>query len=238
MSTVVVVLLIGLLILIHEAGHYLGALWMGIPVRRFAIGFGPKLASFTRGETEFALCAIPLGGYVLPAIEHEDDWFNVPVGKRLVFLFGGPLANILFAVPLFAVLNSIADSPTLFNVLVAPWLQTAAFALTIAMAIPMLFSDPSQLSGVVGIVSQGKEMVGVSVAQALTFAIAISINLAVFNLLPIPILDGGKILLAILEKFRPALARRAYVPLMIGGLLMILLLFIYATALDIGRLFA
>lgn len=72
----------------------------------------------------------------------------------------------------------------------------------------------------------------------MTFAIAISINLAVFNLLPIPILDGGKILLAILEKFRPSLARRAYVPLMIGGLLMILLLFIYATALDIGRLFA
>jgi regulator of sigma E protease len=238
MSTILVVLLIGLLILIHEAGHYFGALWMGIPVRRFAIGFGPKLASLSRGGTEFALCAIPLGGYVLPAIEHEDDWFNVPVGKRLVFLLGGPLANILFAVPLFALLNTVTEGLLLYGLLVAPWLQTAAFTLTIAMAIPMLFIDPSQLSGVVGIVSQGQQMVGLSAAQGLMFAIAISLNLAVFNLLPIPILDGGKILLAIAEKFRPSLARRAYVPLMIGGLLMILLLFLYATALDITRLFA
>lgn len=58
------ILAIGFLIFVHELGHFLAAKWCGVKVERFAIGFGPKLAGFNWGETEYALCAIPLGGYV------------------------------------------------------------------------------------------------------------------------------------------------------------------------------
>ncbi len=58
------ILAIGFLIFVHELGHFLAAKWCGVKVERFAIGFGPRLVGFTRGETEYAICAVPLGGYV------------------------------------------------------------------------------------------------------------------------------------------------------------------------------
>ena len=61
LSTIVV---LGVLILVHELGHFWAAKAVDIEVSRFSIGFGPKIAGFRRGETEYVLAAIPLGGYV------------------------------------------------------------------------------------------------------------------------------------------------------------------------------
>ncbi len=63
-SILIGVLAIGFLIFIHELGHFLAAKWCNVKVERFAIGFGPRLLGFTWGETEYALCVVPLGGYV------------------------------------------------------------------------------------------------------------------------------------------------------------------------------
>ena len=60
----VTVLAFGLLIVIHELGHYLAARWSGMRVERFSVGFGPVIWSRKRGDTEWAVSAIPLGGYV------------------------------------------------------------------------------------------------------------------------------------------------------------------------------
>ncbi len=55
---------IGILVFIHEMGHFLVAKWRGVRVEKFSLGFGKKLFGFTRGETEYIICILPLGGYV------------------------------------------------------------------------------------------------------------------------------------------------------------------------------
>ena len=92
MSYVAVAIVIGLLIAIHEYGHLLAAKLCGIPVRRFSIGFGPKLFSFKLAETSYWFSLIPLGGYVLPALE-DTDFRRLPAYKRITFALGGPAAK-------------------------------------------------------------------------------------------------------------------------------------------------
>ena len=69
MSYVAVIFVVGLLVAIHECGHLLAAKVCRIPVKRFSIGFGPRLLEFQHGETSYRLGWIPIGGYVPPAIE-------------------------------------------------------------------------------------------------------------------------------------------------------------------------
>jgi regulator of sigma E protease len=148
---------------------------------------------------------------------------------------GGPLANLLLPVVLFAVLNVMAGSVSLSSVLVAPWVQTGDMLEHFVRNLPLVFQHPDQLSGVVGIVAIGDQIVHqAGIAGGLTFAILLSINLAVLNMLPLPPLDGGKILMYVLEKVHPRLAR-LHVPLAAAGWLGLLALMTYTTVLDIAR---
>ena len=70
---------LGVLVFVHELGHFLLARWHGVRVLTFSLGFGPKLFSFRRGDTEYCLSAIPLGGYVKMAGENPEDQ---PAGRR------------------------------------------------------------------------------------------------------------------------------------------------------------
>jgi regulator of sigma E protease len=99
-----------LLILFHELGHFLVAKYLGIGVERFSIGFGPKIASFRRGETEYMLSAIPLGGYVKllgddprgADGDHPRAFLNKPIWQRIAVVAAGPLANFALAIVIFA----------------------------------------------------------------------------------------------------------------------------------------
>jgi regulator of sigma E protease len=99
-----------LLILIHELGHFLVAKSLGIGVERFSIGFGPKLMGVRRGETEYMLSVIPLGGYVKllgddprgPDGNHPRAFLNKPIGHRMAVVAAGPLANFALAIAIFA----------------------------------------------------------------------------------------------------------------------------------------
>jgi len=235
MHYLLIVALLAFLILIHELGHFLAAKWLGIPVARFSIGFGPKLWGWRWGETEYWLSPIPLGGYVLPAVADEREFFQIPWAKRLLFSLGGPAANLALPVVLLMGMNAAAGDVSLHGLFVAPVVQTGELLGRIAAALPQLFAQPENLSGVVGIVAAGGEYVASDLARVLQFAIVLSINFAVFNLLPIPVLDGGKILLYLLERVYPK-AIRLYVPLTILGLVLVLGLILYVTALDIGRI--
>ena len=106
------VLGLGLLILVHELGHYLVARWCGVKVLRFSIGFGRPLVSWRAGRdrTEWALAAFPLGGYVKMLDEREGEVapaelhraFNrQPVGRRFAVVAAGPLANFALAIVLY-----------------------------------------------------------------------------------------------------------------------------------------
>ncbi|MHC4177387.1 MAG: site-2 protease family protein [Planctomycetota bacterium] len=235
MSYVLIVFLVGLLILIHELGHFLAARWVGIPVERFSIGFGPKVCGIRRGRTEYWISAVPIGGYVMLDLEDEQAFFRISPGRRLLFFLGGPVANFLLPVPLFAILNVLGGDVSFHAVVVAPVIQTGETLAALLAVLPQLFNRPDAVSGVLGIVVQGGHFVGTDLAKAMQFAILLSLNLAVLNLLPIPVLDGGKILLLLLEKVHPK-SVRLYVPLCLVGLVLILGLVAYTTVLDVRRL--
>jgi regulator of sigma E protease len=99
-----------LLILFHELGHFLVAKYLGIGVERFSIGFGPKIAGFRRGETEYRLSVIPLGGYVKllgddprgADGDHPRAFLNKPIAHRIAVVAAGPLANFALAIVIFA----------------------------------------------------------------------------------------------------------------------------------------
>jgi len=104
---------LSVLVVIHELGHYWVARWCGVKVLRFSVGFGRILWSRRYGpdRTEWAIAAIPLGGYVKMCDEREGDvapqdlprTFNrQPVGRRIAIVAAGPIANLVLAVLLFA----------------------------------------------------------------------------------------------------------------------------------------
>ncbi|MDR3087463.1 MAG: RIP metalloprotease RseP [Azoarcus sp.] len=103
---------LGVLILVHELGHYLVARWCGVKVLRFSIGFGRPLLKYRAGAdgTEWVLAAFPLGGYVKMLGESDDDvseheahraFGRQPVGKRFAIVAAGPIFNLLLAVFLY-----------------------------------------------------------------------------------------------------------------------------------------
>jgi hypothetical protein len=155
MSYLGALLLLGLLILIHEAGHFAAARLAGIPVAGFAVGFGPRIWSRRRGGTEYSLRAFPLGGFVLPGVEDDAGFRAIPLGRRLAFFLGGPLANLAAAVPLFAAWNVLRHGPSFRALAVTPFVQTLATCWQMASGLPKLLASPAALSGVVGIIVEG-----------------------------------------------------------------------------------
>ena len=74
------ILVLGLVILVHEAGHFLAAKWAGVYAPRFAIGWGPALLRWRRGETEYVLAALPVGGYVRMASRDDETMSQLEGG--------------------------------------------------------------------------------------------------------------------------------------------------------------
>ena len=235
MSYVLVLTAISLLILVHEAGHFIAAKSVGIPIGRFSIGFGRRVWGFTRNNTEYRLCLIPCGGYVLPDIASDGEFFLLPLTKRVLFALGGPLANILGALLCLSLINMAQSGLSLDAAFLNPVREACRLVLQTCAVVPQLFGRPNEISGLVGIVAFGGKQVGTSIYRLLQLCVVLNVNLAVLNLLPIPPLDGGRIVMAILERGCTPF-RRLEVPLAIGGWVALIALMLYATALDILRI--
>src|SRR5687767_6069548 len=101
---------LGVLIFVHELGHFLAARRVGVRVLTFSLGFGPKILKVKRGDTEYCISAIPLGGYVKMAGENPDDprsgqpdeFLSKSKWQRFQILIMGPLMNIVLAVVVLA----------------------------------------------------------------------------------------------------------------------------------------
>ena len=126
---------LGVLIFVHELGHFLAARRHGVRVLTFSLGFGPKILKVTRGDTEYCISAVPLGGYVKMAGENPDDprsgqpdeFLSKTKWQRFQILFAGPAMNILLAVVVTAIVLGIQgvrvpvyfDQPALIGSVVA-----------------------------------------------------------------------------------------------------------------------
>lgn len=113
-------LLLGLLIFVHELGHFLVAKFFGVRVEVFSLGFGKKLLQYKKGDTVYAVSAIPLGGYVkmfgddptkeLPVEEQKHSFLHKPVLPRIAIVLAGPLMNLFFAIVLFGAIGMVGES--------------------------------------------------------------------------------------------------------------------------------
>jgi regulator of sigma E protease len=137
-SVLLAIVALGILIIVHEGGHFLVARLSGMRVDRFSIGFGPALARFQRGETVYQIAMIPLGGFVQiagltpgdPAADKtvverdgrfvevernlDDDprsYRNRPVYQRLLTIFAGPGTNYVFAALMMAIVYIVFGVP-------------------------------------------------------------------------------------------------------------------------------
>jgi len=109
-----VIVLLGVLIFVHEFGHFLAARIGGVGVLKFSLGFGPKIIGKKIGETEYVLSCIPLGGFVkllgesdgesLAPEDEKRSFSKQPVWKRMLIVFAGPCFNFLLAILIFVVI--------------------------------------------------------------------------------------------------------------------------------------
>ena len=158
-TIIIAILILGVLVLVHEMGHFLAAKQFGIGVEKFSLGFGPKLIGKKYGETEYMISAIPLGGYVKlmgqevsdfpakkkggegpegadegepsgPEVPPEKSFALRPVSQRLWVVLAGPVFNLVFAVLVFWGVTLLG---------------TPYFAPSIAQVLP---GKPAQLAGV------------------------------------------------------------------------------------------
>ena len=108
MSFIIFMLILGILVLVHEWGHFITAKKCGVKIEQFSLGFGPKLFGWMHDGTEFSLCAIPLGGFVKMAGDERekclgttDEYFAKSPGVRALIVLMGPVVNLILAYACF-----------------------------------------------------------------------------------------------------------------------------------------
>jgi regulator of sigma E protease len=122
MTIVYFLIVIGILIFVHEFGHFIMAKRAGVRVEKFSLGFGPKLIGYKKGDTEYVISAFPLGGYVKMAGENPDEeptgapdeFQSKSVWQRALIVVTGPLTNILLAflvMPLVFIVGTYTRGP-------------------------------------------------------------------------------------------------------------------------------
>lgn len=296
-SILVTILILGLLIFVHELGHFLVAKRVGIRVHEFALGMGPLVFSKKVGETLYSLRALPIGGFnrmagMDPEEEYDPRGFGTrTVGQRMGVIAAGSLMNFLLAIILFAIFfmgigtpsNKIAEvlagSPAAhaglqpgdrivavndtstsnweqltsairaqpekeiqltvqrgqeeFQVVLVTerdeqenvgmigikgamekkgffesiWLGVSSSVALIMLIVQQLFlmiggQVPADVAGPVGMVSIVGEAVNFGIGTLIQFAAILSLNLGIINLLPIPALDGSRLVFLAIEGIR------------------------------------
>lgn len=123
LTVISAVVVLGVLIFVHELGHFLVAKLAGVGVNTFSLGFGPRLLGFKRGGTDYRLSVIPLGGFARMVGEHPGEeidpadiprsFSHKPVGWRLAIVAAGPFCNVIFALCTYYVLLVAWGLPTM-----------------------------------------------------------------------------------------------------------------------------
>jgi regulator of sigma E protease len=131
MTILAAIVVLGILIFVHELGHFLVAKRSGVGVLKFSLGFGPKLVGVKRGETEYLISALPLGGYVKmigedpgdqspEATDPQRSFSRKSVGSRARIILAGPLANLVLPVLIFWGVFIFVGQPYLLPIVGTP----------------------------------------------------------------------------------------------------------------------
>lgn len=338
MTIILALVVIGVLVFFHELGHFLAAKASGMLVQEFALGMGPTVVSFTRGETKYALRMLPVGGFLRVVGEENEEgkelvpesrrYDKKPVWVRMIFVAGGSVFNFLLAALIFAIMfvfvgvpstepivgavtpdwpaaeaglqpgdrivsidgvkvgswtdfvQIVSQSPgqplnfvvqrnaTQLDLTVTPrldetnnramigvaahnvrynivrslylgakemiWFTREIVAVLVSMLTGRM---PAEGAGPIGMVVMVGQVARTGIVNLLSFAAIISIQLGLFNLLPIPALDGSKLVFLTLEGLRgkPIDPERENMVHFIGFVLLMALL-IVITFKDLQRL--
>ena len=277
MTVILVIIILGVLVFVHEFGHFLMAKWTNTRVDEFAIGFKPTLFSKKYGETTYMVNLVPFGGYVKipgedPAdIKEQSDprsMHNKSRWQKAVILFGGILFNIIFAwILIIGIFTAgIPVGPNTAEKYQDHIVEVADGEYELHAPLHVAITEGTKLTGVltydvihsftglIGGIFTGNSSVdelagpvglGKVVGEARSFGMMhvifltafISLNLAILNLFPFPALDGGRLLVLLVESIT-----RKNVPANILhwingiGFLLLIALMIVVTISDISRL--
>lgn len=253
-NAIKIIFLLGFLILIHEGGHFTVAKLCKVRVNEFAIGFGKVIWQKQGKETKYSLRLIPLGGFCNMEGEDEESdaegsFSKSSVWRRMAIVVAGATVNILFGILVYFILVSMVGiqfldpaKDTILNRIYYGAKGTGEFIATIFDSMKMLFSGGLQTDQMVGIVGISEVVVQTNgIINYLHLLAVISVSLGVTNLLPIPALDGGKILILLIEVIRRKpmkLETEAKIQLIGFSILMALTIFVtYNDILRIGGRF-
>lgn len=239
-----IIFLLGFLVFIHEGGHFIVAKLCKVRVNEFALGFGPTLFSKTKGDTKYKLNIIPLGGYVnLEGEEEHSDaegsFSNTSIPKKIAILLAGGMVNILFGVLVyFALMMYVYDYSSIIERLQFAILNTGDFIASIFMGLKDLFTGKVGMNQMTGIVGISNMVVKTSGFINYIYLLGIiSLSLGITNLLPFPPLDGGKIVIYVIEAIRRKPLKESFeTKLQMIGFTLLILLSIYVTYQDIIRI--
>ena len=238
-NAIKIIFLLAILVLIHEGGHFFVAKLCKVKVNEFAIGFGKTVWSKKIGETLYALRLIPLGGFVRmegeeEPSEEEGSFSKASWWKKIIIVAAGGVVNIIFAIIVFFLLVIFYYKYPLNEALQI----TGNFAYAIVETIRFLFSGNVTVDELVGPVGISNIIIKTSgIADYIYLIATVSLSLGITNLLPIPPLDGGKILIYIIEKVkRKSFKEETRAAIELTGFVCIMFLAVFVMINDIGNI--
>ena len=224
--------------MIHETGHFIVARLCKVKVNEFAIGFGPVIWQKETTRTKYALRLIPLGGFVsmLGEEERSDEegsFSKASIPKRIAIVAAGGVVNIIFAIILYIILATIITGN--FGIAIS---GAGNFIMAMVESIKMIFTGGVTVNDLMGPIGISEVVAQTSTTIDFFYIMAlISMSLGVTNLLPFPPLDGGKILIYIIEAIRRKPLKEDFeLKLQMAGFLLLIMLSVFVAFNDVGRI--
>jgi regulator of sigma E protease len=235
-------------VLVHELGHLIAARRSGVSVYEFSIGFpfSPRIVTlFRHRETVFTLRLLPLGGFVSFSNEADGragDLFGAPLCRRALIMSAGALFNVAFAFLIFVPVFAVGKDLGLVDaILLSGQTVWGILSGTVGLLYGLLSGKGGMdgLAGPVGIAAMAGAAAGKGFLSLLYFTGVLSMSLGVMNLLPLPALDGGQLVMLLLESIQgKPLGMKTYQAVSLAGFSLFILLTVLTTYKDIVRLIA
>ncbi|MBQ3282116.1 MAG: site-2 protease family protein [Eubacterium sp.] len=257
-TVIAVIVFFVILIVPHEFGHFITAKALGVKVNEFAFGMGPAIFQKQGKETLYSVRIFPIGGYCALEGENEDTGdpraFNSKPGwVKIIILSAGVIMNVItafvimfgmFTVVRFMHMDSLPEGIGPLQIIVQSAADGAVsvgrMGMLIIDSLKMLFTGGAtmdDISGPVGIVNAVNESASQGVLYYLVLTAIMCVNLAVINILPLPALDGGRILFVIIRKLTgKMISDELESRIHMIGMAMLLALIVMITFKDVGTL--